>query len=94
MKQTEIDGSKVVHEFTVLWHEWECDGYGWVTDDGRAWLTSILSNRTDSGCVTCSDPISASRTASRFGFCQPFSDLLGPLLTLGFLNKYGMFWGF
>ena len=40
MKQTEIDGSKVVHEFTVLWHEWECDGYGWVTDDGRAWLTS------------------------------------------------------
>ena len=29
-------------------------------------------NRTDSGCVTRSDPISASRTASRFGFCQPF----------------------
>ena len=45
-------------------------------------MGSILSNRTDSGCVTPSDPISASRTASRFGFCQPFSDLLGPLLTL------------
>ena len=57
-------------------------------------MGSILSNRTDSGCVTCSDPISASRTASRFGFCQPFSDLLGPLLTLGFLNRYGIFWGF
>ena len=40
MKETEINGHKVVHEFTVLWHEWECDGYGWVTDDGRAWLTS------------------------------------------------------
>ena len=40
MQRTEIDGRKVVHEFTVLWHEWECDGYGWVTADGRAWLTS------------------------------------------------------
>ena len=40
MKQTKIDGRKVVHEFTVLWREWECDGYGWVTEDGRAWLTS------------------------------------------------------
>ena len=40
MRYTEIDNSKVIHEFTVLWHEWECDGYGWVTEDGRAWLTS------------------------------------------------------
>ena len=44
-------------------------------------MASILSNRTDSGCVTRSAPFSASRTASRFWFCQPFSDLLGPLLT-------------
>ena len=57
-------------------------------------MGSILSNRTDSGCVTRSDPISASRTASRFGFCQPFSDLLGPLLTFDYLNKYGIFWDF
>ena len=40
MKHTEIDGRKVIHEFVVLHHEWECDGYGWVTDDGRAWLTT------------------------------------------------------
>ena len=40
MKVTEIDGVKVVHEFEVLWHQWECDGYGWVTEDGRAWLTT------------------------------------------------------
>ncbi len=40
MEVTEIDGVKVVQEFTVLWHEWECDGYGWITEDGRAWLTT------------------------------------------------------
>ena len=57
-------------------------------------MGSILSNRTDSGCVNRNDPISASRTASRFGFCQPFSDLLGPLLTFDFLNEYGILWDF
>ena len=40
MEVTEIEGVKVVHEFKVLWHEWECDGYGWITEDGRAWLTT------------------------------------------------------
>lgn len=40
MTHTEIDGVKVVHEFSVLWPEWECDPYGWVTEDGRAWMTS------------------------------------------------------
>ena len=40
MKRKKIDGQKVIHEFPVLWHEWECDGYGWVTEDGRAWLTT------------------------------------------------------
>ena len=35
-----IDGQKVVEEFIVLHHEWECDGYGWVTEDGRIWHTS------------------------------------------------------
>ena len=39
-------------------------------------------------------PISASRTASRFGFCQPFCDPLGPVLTFKFLNNYGVFWEF
>ena len=57
-------------------------------------MGSILSNRMDSGCVTRSDPISASRTASRFWFCQPFSDPLRPLLTFDVLNKYGIFWDF
>ena len=57
-------------------------------------MGSILSNRRDSGCVTRNDPISASRTASRFGSCQPFSDLLGPLLTVDFINKYGISWDF
>ena len=36
----QIDGHKVVHTFTVLWKAWECDDTGWVTDDGRVWLTS------------------------------------------------------
>ena len=40
MTHSEIDRSKVVHEFSVLWPEWECDPLGWVTEDGRAWLTS------------------------------------------------------
>ena len=57
-------------------------------------MGSILSNRTDSGCVTRSNPISASRTASRFGFCQAFCDPLGPVLTFNFLNNYGVFWEF
>ena len=43
VKRTEIDGRKVVHEFTALWHEWELDGCGWVTDDGRAWLSTTRS---------------------------------------------------
>ena len=40
MERTEIDGAKVVHEFIVLWHRWECDGYGWITEDGRVWFTT------------------------------------------------------
>ena len=40
MQRTEIDGQKVIHEFKVLWHQWECDGWGWITDDGRAWLSN------------------------------------------------------
>ena len=40
MTHTEIDGVKVVHEFSVLWAKWECDPYGWVTEDGRAWMTT------------------------------------------------------
>ena len=30
----------MVHEFSVLWPEWECDPLGWVTEDGHVWLTS------------------------------------------------------
>ena len=56
-------------------------------------MASILSNRTDSGCVTRSAPFSASRTASRFWFCQPFSDLLGPLLTFDFSQQTRDFLG-
>ena len=39
MKRQTIDGRNVVQEFIVLHHEWECDGYGWVTEDGRIWHT-------------------------------------------------------
>ena len=38
MKETEIDGRPVVVEFKVP--AWDCDPYGWVTDDGRIWHTS------------------------------------------------------
>ena len=57
MKKDEINGVKVIHEFKVLHHQWECDGYGWVTLDGKIWLTnhgglheadiSMLSERID-----------------------------------------------
>ena len=40
MKRDVIDGTEVVYEFKVFHHEWECDGYGWITADGRIWLTS------------------------------------------------------
>ena len=40
MKREVIDGIEVIHEFKVFHHEWECDGYGWVTADGRIWHTS------------------------------------------------------
>ena len=39
MERQTIDGRNVVQEFIVLHHEWECDGYGWVTEDGRIWHT-------------------------------------------------------
>ena len=35
MTDSEMDGSKVVHAFTVLWPEWECDPLGWLTEDRR-----------------------------------------------------------
>ena len=37
---TTIDGKKVIHRFMVFHHEWECDGWGWVTEDGRLWLST------------------------------------------------------
>ena len=40
MRRTEIDGARVVHEFSVMRPEWECDAYGWITEDGRAWMTN------------------------------------------------------
>ena len=36
----------------------------------------------------------ASRTASRFGYCQPFSDLMGPVVMGEKLNKCGGYWVF
>ena len=44
MKRNEIDGVRVIHEFKMYHHEWEADGYGWVTDDGRVWHTSHGGN--------------------------------------------------
>ncbi|MCY4507951.1 MAG: hypothetical protein OXG35_13490 [Acidobacteria bacterium] len=35
-----IEGVAVVHRFKVYHHLWECDGWGWVTEDGRLWTTS------------------------------------------------------
>ena len=35
-----IDGSKVLHEFPVLWDAWECDNLGWITEDKRVWGTT------------------------------------------------------
>ena len=40
MNREEIEGCRVVHEFSVMWPAWECDELGWVTEDGRAWMTS------------------------------------------------------
>ena len=39
-KRTEIDGKRVIHEFSVLWNGWEMDNQGWITEDGRAWMTN------------------------------------------------------
>ena len=36
----EIDGQKVIEEFTVLHYGWEMDNTGWITEDGRVWMTS------------------------------------------------------
>lgn len=36
----------------------------------------------------------ASRTASRFGYCQPFSDPWGPVGMGEKLNEYGIYWVF
>ena len=40
MERTEINGSKVVFEFEVLYLGWEVDPYGWVTEDGKMWHTN------------------------------------------------------
>ena len=39
-KVTEIEDRKVIHHFTVLHEGWELDNDGWVTDDGRVWMTN------------------------------------------------------
>ena len=41
-RRTEIDGCRVVHEFVALCGEWEINGRGWVTDDGRSALLERL----------------------------------------------------
>ena len=35
-----IDGVAVVDKCVVLQHEWECDGWAYLTADGRVWCTS------------------------------------------------------
>ena len=37
---TEIEGSQVIHEFTILHHGWEMDNTGWVTAAGKVYTTS------------------------------------------------------
>ena len=37
---TEIDGSRVVYTFRMYYHKWECDGWGWVTEDGRMYASN------------------------------------------------------
>ena len=44
MERTEINGLKVIHEFKMYHYRWECDGYGWVTEDGQIWQTSHSTN--------------------------------------------------
>ena len=39
MKKTEIEGLKIIYEFTVLHNGWDMDNKGWITQDGRVWLT-------------------------------------------------------
>ena len=39
MRPKSIAGRAVIHEFKVLHHEWECDGWAWLTDDGSFWGT-------------------------------------------------------
>ena len=40
MKRTEIEGSKVIHEFVILREGWEMDNYGWVTEDKKIFSTN------------------------------------------------------
>lgn len=38
--RNEIDGSRVVYEFTILREGWEMDNKGWVTEDGNLFTTN------------------------------------------------------
>ena len=40
LQHDSLDGSTVVHEFLLMRPGWEMDNTGWVTKDGRLWLTS------------------------------------------------------
>ena len=44
------------------------------------------------GVPVVGGPESASRTASRFGLCQPISDPFGPTRTTVYANKSGALW--
>ena len=60
MRETpsEIEGSKVIHEFPIPRIGWEMDNVGWITEDGRVWTTSHghriheLSETEAWGCAT------------------------------------------
>ena len=46
IERTEEQFGKVIFEFPVLWHNWECDGYGYIVEkDGKRDV--ILSNHSN-----------------------------------------------
>ena len=35
-----LGGSEVIKTFIILYNGWETDNEGWITKDGRIWITS------------------------------------------------------
>ena len=60
----------------------------------KAWPVAALSDRRRRRATVYPVFSSASRSASRFGLCQPFSDPLGAFRNHHFSNEYGVSWSF